>query len=317
MSSPSPLQNQDNLASASSPKSRVQITVLTILALHVVVIGGLLLQGCDKKGPQTAGSSNSGSNIVSSLPPLGENTNYFSAFPGDGGRAAQGSVQGGGVGSVPPASTDPGHSVATGQNSNQPPTGNTTLPPLVPANPAPQNNNSEIAAVANAAGANGNGAAAGGNNAPAGGAPVANPAEHIVKSGDFIADIAKKYGVTPQAVLDANPGVNPRKLKVDAKLNIPAPKPVVAKTPAKGAAATGTPADAAAADSADSYIVKQGDNLAKIAKKYGITVNQLRAANKIKGDRITPKQRLVIPTKSVPPAAPKTSPAGGGANGPA
>lgn len=308
MSSPSPLQNQDHLAAAASPKSRVQITVLTILALHVVVIGGLLLQGCDKKGAQTAGATNTTSSIVSSLPPLGDaNTNYFSAFPGDA------------AGRTPPGAgtpADTGHAAGTPPNPAQPSGGGapgSTLPPLVPSNPAPQNNATETAA-------NGVGSApAGGNPPAAGGAPAAHPGEHVIKSGDIIAEIAKKYGVTAQAILEANPGVNPRKLKVESKLHIPAPKPAVAKAAGNGSTPAGNATGPAAPEAGvgDVYIVQQGDNLARIAKKYGITVNQLRTANKIKGDRITPKQRLVIPTKSVPTPAPAAGGAPVSASSPA
>src|SRR5262245_61028094 len=81
MNTPNPLQPQGTLDVTSSPKSRFRVTVLTILALHVVFIGGLLLQGCDKRVPPSS-SSTTLSNVVATLPPLAD-TNYFSSFPGD------------------------------------------------------------------------------------------------------------------------------------------------------------------------------------------------------------------------------------------
>ena len=117
--------------------------------------------------------------------------------------------------------------------------------------------------------------------------------EHVIKSGDRIGDLAKTYGVTSQAIIDANPTAKPRNLKVGDRLLIPPPTPVHA-TAGTG---TGTGATAAAGDG-EFYMVKQGDNLSKIAKKFGVSVKALRAANQLKNDRIVPKQRLAIPAKA-------------------
>ncbi len=104
--------------------------------------------------------------------------------------------------------------------------------------------------------------------------------------------IAKKNGVTLKALEAANPGVNPNKLKVGAKINIPAagatsetpttptPKPT---TPGKaGKSATTKPAKHATTRPATTrpahttitpgsdYTIKKGDTLRKIAKAaYG------------------------------------------------
>lgn len=43
--------------------------------------------------------------------------------------------------------------------------------------------------------------------------------------------------------------------------------------------------------------VRKGENLGKIARRYGVTVDALRKANKIKGDRIDIGQTLTIPSK--------------------
>ena len=45
--------------------------------------------------------------------------------------------------------------------------------------------------------------------------------------------------------------------------------------------------------------VSSGENLTKIAKRYGITVDQLRSANNISGDNIQAGQTLTIPSKDV------------------
>jgi lipoprotein-anchoring transpeptidase ErfK/SrfK len=44
------------------------------------------------------------------------------------------------------------------------------------------------------------------------------------------------------------------------------------------------------------YDVRSGDNLTAIAKKHGVTVDAIRQANGISGDRIDVGQKLAIPT---------------------
>lgn len=264
MSTPSP-QIHGALDGASSPKSRVRITVLTILAVHVVFIGGLLLQGC-KEGSRS-GSAGAPSNTVSTLPPLTD-TNYFTSFPGD----------------TPAAAAQPAADAGAG-----------TLPPVPPALPPPQPAFPDAAAPLAAGGGFGPPPTL-----PAGFGPTT---EHVIKRGDTIGALAKKYGVTEQAILDANPNAKPRSLQLNQRLVIPSPTAtgtgaVAAVAAAGEGRAAGAPAEG------EVYVVRQGDNLTKIANRYGVSVKQLRAANNIKGDRILPKQRLVIPAK---PAAPATT----------
>lgn len=54
------------------------------------------------------------------------------------------------------------------------------------------------------------------------------------------------------------------------------------------------------------YRVKRGDNLSKIAKKNGVTVNQIKAWNGLKSTRLIAGKSLVVRKKTV--ATPKTSP---------
>ncbi len=61
---------------------------------------------------------------------------------------------------------------------------------------------------------------------PAASAPVdaGRPASakiYTVRTGDTISSIARHYGVRPNAVLAANPGLNPRKLRVGQRVNLP------------------------------------------------------------------------------------------------
>ena len=62
---------------------------------------------------------------------------------------------------------------------------------------------------------------------------------------------------------------------------------------------------APSASGEQTYTVKSGDNLTKIAAQFGTTLKALRAANGLKTDSIKVGQKLKIPAKaSAPMAAP-------------
>ena len=52
---------------------------------------------------------------------------------------------------------------------------------------------------------------------------VSKPRTHTVANGDTLASIARKQGVSLEALEAANPGVNPKKLKAGQVINLPAP----------------------------------------------------------------------------------------------
>ncbi len=85
------------------------------------------------------------------------------------------------------------------------------------------------APAAAAAAATSSGSAAPGTPPPPGGQV------HSVLSGEFLSTIAKKYGVTVEAIEAANPSLNPNRMQVGTKINIPPPTP---KAPASAPATT-------------------------------------------------------------------------------
>lgn len=52
--------------------------------------------------------------------------------------------------------------------------------------------------------------------------PATKRVSYTIKNGDYPAKIARKYGVELEALLKANPGINPRRLKIGEKVTIPA-----------------------------------------------------------------------------------------------
>jgi LysM repeat protein len=177
----------------------------------------------------------------------------------------------------PPVADDVPPPVPTFEPTNAPPVVDTNLPPLaVDTNMAPP-----VVTTA----------------PPPGPATVT---EHVVAKGDSFYSIGKKYGVSMKAIADANPGVDSAKLQIGQRVKIPA----AAAPPAVGAALPGP--EAAAGQ--QTYTVKSGDTLTKIATQFGTTVKALRSANDLKTDRIKVGDKLKIPVKA---AAPEAAPPAG------
>jgi LysM repeat protein len=123
-----------------------------------------------------------------------------------------------------------------------------------------------------------------------------------IAQGDTLGKIAKAHHISVKELEAANPGVDPKRLKVKQKINIPAPS---AMTP------TSAPTTDVAAG--DTYSVKSGDTLSKIAKANGTTVKALEAANPgIDPNHLKVKQKLNLPQKvdatAVAPVAPAPAP---------
>jgi LysM repeat protein len=141
-------------------------------------------------------------------------------------------------------------------------------------------------------------------------AAAAGTTDYVIAKGDILEKIASKFHVTVKAIIEANPGIEPTKLKVTQKIHIPAPASPAAPT-AAGVAAAEVPSVAGE----QTYTVKSGDNLTKIATQHGVSVKALRAANALKTDSIKVGQKLKIPAKAASaPTAPveptSTTPAG-------
>jgi len=108
----------------------------------------------------------------------------------------------------------------------------------------------------------------------------------------------------------ANPNIAPTKLKVGMKLQIP---PTSGGTASPG----GVSSEAPTAEGGDTYTVKSGDSLTKIAHANGTTVKALRAANDLKTDKIKVGQKLKLPSRVAAEPAPEAAPAPAPAPAPA
>jgi LysM repeat protein len=126
--------------------------------------------------------------------------------------------------------------------------------------------------------------------------------EYTIVKGDTYSTIAKKFHVTTKALQEANPGIEPTKLQIGQKIQVPAPS-----APSTGT--TTEPSDVAGAGGSDTpiYTVKSGDTLSRIAAQYHVTVRAIRSANNLRTDSIKVGQKLKIPVKAPAPVPPSTT----------
>lgn len=138
-------------------------------------------------------------------------------------------------------------------------------------------------------------------------ASVASVVPYTIQKGDSLWTIAKKNHITVAELTKTNNLTKTSSLKPGKKLMIPVKTPVAAPAesavalPTLPAAANNTtPAEAAAVrNSAEvvKHVVGSGESLGIIARKYGVTVGELAAANNITDPaKIRVGQPLVIPS---------------------
>lgn len=109
-------------------------------------------------------------------------------------------------------------------------------------------------------------------------AAPARPRVHVVKSGDTLWGVARRYGVTVPALAAANDMTTQSPLSLGARLEIPGS--------AGAAPAEATPL---------TYHVRRGDTLSQIAEKFNVSVRQLMTWNRIRqSTSLRAGQRLVV-----------------------
>ena len=100
---------------------------------------------------------------------------------------------------------------------------------------------------------------------------------YIVKSGDSLYSIAKKFNTTVDELKKVNNLTN-NILSINQKLIIPSSN--------------------INSNSNDFYIVKSGDSLYSIAKKYNTTVDELKKVNNLTNNLLSINQKLIIPSNN-------------------
>jgi len=116
--------------------------------------------------------------------------------------------------------------------------------------------------------------------------------DYKIVQGDTFSTLAKKFHVSVKAIENANPGLDPTKLKIGQTVHIPAPTVAALSS----GTVAGTTADTSTGG--QTYVVKSGDSLSKIAGEFGTTVKALRSANSLATDKIVVGQKLKVPAKA-------------------
>jgi LysM repeat protein len=120
----------------------------------------------------------------------------------------------------------------------------------------------------------------------------ASPIVHIVQWGENLTGIARRYGVSIQAIVNYNGLANANRIYVGQRLLIPVAGP--APAPIAGCV----------------YVVRPGDNLTGIAFRSGVSVATLvRINNLVNPNMIYAGQRLALPCAPAPGPAPAPPPA--------
>ncbi|MCJ9736572.1 LysM domain-containing protein, partial [Bradyrhizobium sp. PRIMUS42] len=122
----------------------------------------------------------------------------------------------------------------------------------------------------------------------------------IVGTSDTLDLLAKRYRVTPQAILAANGYKGPRALSPGQQLIIPHPATAAAPAPAMAPVAAAPAARPVATMAAPSstHFVNHGDTLASIARKNHISSAELARAN-----GLDPSTKLKLGSKLTVPGA--------------
>jgi LysM repeat protein len=117
------------------------------------------------------------------------------------------------------------------------------------------------------------------------------PVVHIVAWGDTVTSIAAQYGVTPDAIINANQLETPNSIYAGQRLIIPGAQQTTPQTASAGG----------------QHTVQPGETLYSIATRYGIPVDALRAANNLADNTVLAGQSLTIPADGTAPASTGTA----------
>jgi membrane-bound lytic murein transglycosylase D len=113
-----------------------------------------------------------------------------------------------------------------------------------------------------------------------GSAPKREPIEHVVRQGDSLFNIAKRYGTTTEDIQRLN-NLSGTGLSVGQVLKlVPAPPPAKTEPPKL---------------SQNVYAVRTGDTVFSIAKKHNMTVERLLALNRLNSkSTLQPGQKIAV-----------------------
>ena len=111
---------------------------------------------------------------------------------------------------------------------------------------------------------------------------------YTIRPGDTFFDLARRFGISVQDIINANPGVDPNSLLVGQVICLPI-------GPVPGACPPGS----------QSYTVRAGDTYFSLAQRFGTTVEELIRVNPgVDPNQLQVGQIICIPVGAAPPTCP-------------
>ena len=107
----------------------------------------------------------------------------------------------------------------------------------------------------------------------------------VVRSGDTFAKIGRIFGASTTTIQELNPTVQPAKLKIGQKINVPA--------------TTSTPSSIGkdSSNSSTEYVIKSGDTFTKIGRTLGVSASVIQELNPtVVSTKLKVGQAIKIPT---------------------
>ena len=112
---------------------------------------------------------------------------------------------------------------------------------------------------------------------------------HVVRSGESLSVIGKRYGVTVSRLRSLN-GLRSDRIRAGQTLVVRSGASVASS----GAGSSRATAAKPAAAKTVTHTVRSGESLSVIAERYGTSVSRLKSLNKLRSDRIKAGQKLVV-----------------------
>ncbi|MBL7017199.1 MAG: LysM peptidoglycan-binding domain-containing protein [Kiritimatiellales bacterium] len=144
---------------------------------------------------------------------------------------------------------------------------------------------------------------------PATGSTMGASQTYIVQKGDTLSAIASMYGTSWKKLAEFNNLSNPNKLLVGQEIQIPGSLSASAPITRSAAPSTGSISTSSSPiKQGSSYVIQKGDTLSGIAKRAGLSVQEIQAANALNSHMIVAGKSLSIPKKGEVDVSPAVAP---------
>ncbi|MDA1313594.1 MAG: LysM peptidoglycan-binding domain-containing protein [Acidobacteria bacterium] len=137
--------------------------------------------------------------------------------------------------------------------------------------------------------------------------PPPNSRTYRIRSGDTLGTIARRHGISV-AQLKAWNGLRSNRIRAGAQLVVgKRVEPSTTAAKSSGTASRALTPPVATGDGSGKYRIRRGDNLATIAKRFGVTLADLKEWNRLRSTRIGAGDYLIVrpPSQTVASASPR------------